>query len=138
MAMTILKIKGNTMQISSAGMPSTLVYRADTKIVEELSIRAMPLGSVAKFPYQQQEISLSSGDTIVILSDGFPEMFNMENEMLGFAEAADVLPGIAGNSSQEIISRFVEIGETWAGKRPQDDDVTFVVIKIKDDTNGRN
>ena len=138
MAMTILKIKDNTMQISSAGMPSTLVYRAETNLVEELSIRAMPLGSVAKFPYKQQQISLSSGDTIVILSDGFPEMFNAENEMLGFAEAADVLPDIAGNSSQEIISRFVKIGETWAGKRPPDDDVTFVVIKIKDDTTGRN
>jgi serine phosphatase RsbU (regulator of sigma subunit) len=138
MAMTILKIKNNTMQISSAGMPSTLVYRAESKIVEELSIRAMPLGSVTKFPYQQQEISLSSGDCVVILSDGFPEMFNAENEMLGFAEAADVLPDIAANSSQEIISRFVKIGETWAGTRPQDDDVTFVVIKIKDDTNGSN
>ena len=126
------------MQISSAGMPSTLIYRAASKLVEELSIRAMPLGSVTKFPYQQQEISLSSGDTVVILSDGFPEMFNAENEMLGFAEAADVLPDIAGNSPQEIISRFVEIGETWAGNRPQDDDVTFVVIKVKGDTNGRN
>lgn len=131
MAMTILKIKDNTMRISSAGMPSTLVYRAESKLVEELSIRAMPLGSVAKFPYQQQEISLSSGDTIVILSDGFPEMFNTENEMLGFAEAADVLPDIAGNSSQEIINRFVEVGEKWAGNRPPDDDVTFVVMKVK-------
>jgi serine phosphatase RsbU (regulator of sigma subunit) len=137
MAMTILKIKDNNMQISSAGMPSTLVYRAETKLVEELSIRAMPLGSVAKFPYEQRQISLSAGDCVVILSDGFPEMFNAENEMIGFAEAADVLPDLARNSSQEIINRFVNIGEAWAGTRPQDDDVTFVVIKIKDDTNGR-
>ncbi len=130
MAMAMLKIKDGAMTLCVAGMPSVLIYRAANQTVEEISLRAMPLGSITKTKYQEREISLLSGDCVVLMSDGFPEMFNAENEMLGFEKAAEVLPNIANLSSQEIINHLVKVGENWAGRRPQDDDVTFVVLKI--------
>ncbi len=129
MAMTILKFKNNQMILSSAGMPAVLIYRNETKTVEEVLIKAMPLGSIADFPYREQRFVLAVGDCVVIMSDGFPEMFNAENEMIGFERAAEMLPEIADESSQEIINRFVKTAEAWAGVRPADDDVTFVVLK---------
>ncbi len=135
MAMAMLKIKDGAMTLCVAGMPSVLIYRAASETVEEISLRAMPLGSMTKTIYQESEISLGKGDVVVLMSDGFPEMFNPENEMLGFEKAADVLPQIAMNSPQEIINHLVEIGETWAGTRPQDDDVTFVVLKVGNSKN---
>ena len=69
---------------------------------------------------------------IVLMSDGFPEMFNDENEMLGFDKAAEILPKIAEQTPQEIIDYLVKVGESWADGRPQDDDVTFVVLKLKE------
>ncbi len=76
-------------------------------------------------------MTLAVGDTVLLMSDGFPEMFNEENEMLDFSKAKKLFSVIAAESPQEIINRFVEVGENWAGARPQDDDVTFVVLKIK-------
>jgi serine phosphatase RsbU (regulator of sigma subunit) len=99
--------------------------------VEEIGIRAMPLGSVSNISYQLEEFSFSSGDTLILMSDGFPEMFNEQNEMLGYEKAAELLKEIHHHSPQEIINRFVETGEKWAGTRPQDDDVTFVVLKVR-------
>jgi serine phosphatase RsbU (regulator of sigma subunit) len=131
MAMTMLKIKGNRVSLSCAGMPSILIYRNETKEIEEIAIRAMPLGSIAKFPYLQQNLHLLAGDTILLMSDGFPEMFNEADEMLADDTATKLLKETADKSPQEIINRFIETGEKWAGTRPQDDDVTFVVIKIK-------
>jgi serine phosphatase RsbU (regulator of sigma subunit) len=131
MAMTMLKIKDNLLVICTAGMPSSLIYRAETKRVEEIIIKAMPLGSVSNFVYKQQEFDLTAGDCLVVMSDGFPEMFNTENEMLGFTKAISVLEEVGNQSPQEIINSFVEAGEKWANGRPQDDDVTFVVIKVK-------
>ena len=130
MAMAMLKIKNGEMTVCIAGMPSALIYRATNKAVEEISIRALPLGSLSKFKYQEQRISLTAGDVVLIMSDGFPEMFNAENEMIGFEKAAEVLPDIARYAPQEIINQLVKIGEKWAGTRPADDDVTFVVLKI--------
>ena len=129
MAMTMLKIKDERVILSSAGMPSTLVYRSATNSVEEIPLKAMPLGSMVNFPYREESFAMSGGDCIIIMSDGFPEMFNAENEMIGFEKAGQILPGIAGKSSQEIIDHFVETAEKWAGMRPADDDVTFVVLK---------
>jgi serine phosphatase RsbU (regulator of sigma subunit) len=132
MAMTVLKLKNNRAVISTAGMPAALIYRGASREVEEISIKALPLGSVSSFPYQERQIDLASDDCILLMSDGFPEMFNQEGEMLGFDKAAEILPEIADRPAQEIVERLVETGERWAGGRPQDDDVTFVVLKIKD------
>ena len=131
MAMTMLKIKNDCATIGVAGMPAVLIYRSETKRVEEISIKAMPLGSVANFPYQELKFKLSAGDCVVVMSDGFPEMFNQNDEILGFEKAAEMLPEIAGRSPQEIINHFVRVAEIWANGRPQDDDVTFVVLKRK-------
>jgi serine phosphatase RsbU (regulator of sigma subunit) len=130
MALTLIKLKDNHLSICAAGMPSTLVYRALTQTVEEISIRALPLGSMTKFNYRGQELSLQTGDCVVVMSDGFQEMFNPANEMLGFEKAAAVLKEIAARAPQEIIDRFVEVSRKWANERPADDDVTFVVLKI--------
>ncbi len=94
----------------------------------------MPLGSIAKTNYHEQQITLSAADVVVLMSDGFPEMFNEQNEMLGFEKAAEILPMIAANSAQEIINHLVKVGDEWANGRPADDDVTFVVLKVG--TNG--
>ena len=135
MAMTMAKIKDSRMAVSAAGMPPILVYRAATKQVVEVAIKAMPLGSVSNFPYQQEEFPLSAGDTIVLMSDGFAERFNEQGEILDYQRATEVLIEVAHQSPQEIISHFVQVGEQWANGRPQDDDITFVVLKVKNDNN---
>jgi len=133
MAMSMMKIKGDQLRVSVAGMPPILIYRAATKSVEELALRGMPLGSVKEFPYRQQELRLFVGDTLLMMSDGFPERFNEQGEMIDYARAKIVLEETAHHSSpQEIIDHFVRTGDEWAGARAQDDDVTFVVLKVKD------
>ncbi len=130
MAMTMFRLKDNNLTIAAAGMPSALVFRADSQTVEEVSIRALPLGSIANFTYRQMELPLFPGDCVLLMSDGFPEMFNAENEMLGFEKAGELLAETAASTPQEIINHLIRISEDWAGMRPPDDDVTFVVLKI--------
>lgn len=131
MAMVMLKVEGRAVRASAAGMPPLLIYHASTGEVEEVLIKGMPLGSIVSFPYQQVELSLSPGDVVVLMSDGFPERFNEAGEMLDYDKAREVLVGIARGTPEEIIARFVSAGDSWAGGRPLDDDVTFVVLKAK-------
>jgi len=91
----------------------------------------MPLGSFADFPYEQQELSLSGGDTVIFMSDGFPERFNTQEEMLGEERAKAFFEEVARESPEQIIARLLEEEKAWANGRPQDDDVTFVVMKVK-------
>lgn len=132
MAMTMVKVKGNLMTVSITGMPPVLVYRAASCVVEEIALKAIPLGSLTSYQYKQQELMIAPGDVIVLMSDGLPERFNVENEMLDYAATKQALAVAAHQPAQEIIDHFVTVGDEWSNGRPQDDDVTFVVLKVKD------
>ena len=49
MALTLIKIKDRKLQLSAAGMPPMLIYRAETKQVEEILLEGMPLGITTGF-----------------------------------------------------------------------------------------
>lgn len=131
MAMAAAKIKNHKFIISNAGMPFPLVYRNDSSSVEEINIKGMPLGSFTSFPYKQIETELKSGDVILFMSDGFPELFNDKKEMLGYNKAIEIFKKSASKSSKEIIDELVSASKKWANGYPQQDDITFVVIKIR-------
>ena len=129
MAMAIVKVHNHRLLASSAGMPPVLIYRAANHSVEEIAIRAMPLGSIKNYPYRQQETTISVGDVVMLMSDGLPERFNEQGETLGYTRGGELLKEVAEKAPEEIIDHFVRAGEAWAGGRPQDDDVTFVILK---------
>jgi serine phosphatase RsbU (regulator of sigma subunit) len=130
-SMQLMRIKNNTVVLTSAGMPYPLLYRAATQTVEEIILKGMPLGAFVNFPYEQKEIQLTSGDTMILMSDGFPEMFNDQQETFDYSRAKEIIREIGCKSPQEIIDHLSKIGEAWANGKTQDDDVTFVVVKIK-------
>jgi len=131
MCMTMLKIKGNTMQISTAGMPPSFIFRRDTRVVEEHLFKAMPLGTMEKFPYEIKDTTLNPGDTILLLSDGLPELKNANDEMYGYKRIRNGFEDVAEKAPEEIVSYLKNEGAGWVNNADPDDDVTFVVIKVK-------
>jgi serine phosphatase RsbU (regulator of sigma subunit)/ligand-binding sensor domain-containing protein len=131
MTLLLARISGPRLSLCGAGMPPVLIHRAATQQVEEIDLKGMPLGSVPDFAYEQRSLELSPGDVIMLMSDGFTERFDPRGEVLGYEMARAVLAEVAQQSSQEIIESFVQAGETWGGGSPQNDDTTFVVVKVK-------
>ncbi|MCB0284119.1 MAG: SpoIIE family protein phosphatase [Calditrichaeota bacterium] len=131
MCLTMLKIKDHNLQISSAAMPPAYIYRAESKEVEEYQFEAMPLGTMEKFPYEKRETKLNPGDIILLLSDGLPELENNNSEMYGYSRISRGFKNVAEQSAKEIISHFKDESAGWVNDAAPDDDVTFVVIKVK-------
>lgn len=65
------------------------------------------------------------------MSDGFPELFNAENEMLDSTRVRQLYEETASRSAAEIIRHLVAGCEQWQNGKPQNDDITFVVLKFK-------
>ncbi len=131
MCMTMLKINQNKMLMSAAGMPPMFIFRKEDRVVEEILIKGMPLGTMDKFPYDIRETVLTPGDTILLLSDGFPELQNSSNEQFGYKRARNLFEEVADNSPDEIVTKLKDEGSLWVENKDPDDDVTFVVIKVK-------
>ncbi len=131
MSLTMLKIQNNKLRMSSAGMPPIYLYRKSTDSVEEYLLEGMPLGTMSNYPYIIRETELNAGDTLLLMSDGFPELLNDEKKMYGYKKARNYFEEIAGESPEEIITKLKNAGTNWTKDNDPDDDVTFVVIKVK-------
>ncbi len=131
MGLTLARIKDGTMTLSAAGMPPVYIYRAETDIVEEVRIKGMPLGSFSGFPYEQREVNLSPGDTVLFMTDGLPELFNDEKEIFDYPGVEQIFSKTGNEDPEEIIRQLVRAGDSWQNGAPQEDDMTFVVIRMK-------
>ncbi len=131
MSFTLLKIKENQMLFSSAGMPPAYIYRSSTLKVEELAHGGMPLGGVQEFKYEVKKDALNNGDTLLLMSDGLPELKNPDGDMFDYPRVEGVFRDVAGETPQAIVDRLVDAGEIWRKDQPADDDVTLMVIRAR-------
>ena len=131
MAMTLATLNGNKLTLAGAGMPPALIYRADENLVEEILLEGMPLGGFIGAEREETSFELQSGDTILLMSDGLPEMLNPENEMLDYPRTKELFEDIADQPPKAIIDHLLKASTAWADGEPQADDVTLVVIKVK-------
>ena len=65
------------------------------------------------------------------MSDGFPELQNDKNEMFGYRRAKNTYEDVAEKEPEEIIKYLKEEVFRWVNGKDPNDDVTFVVIKVK-------
>jgi len=131
MSMTMLKIQNNRLIMSAAGMPPVYLFRNKHKITEEHLMEGMPLGTMENFPYELKKMQLFKGDTLLLMSDGFPELQNEQKEIYGYKRAMNAFEEVAERVPEEIITHLKAEGSHWVNDKDPEDDVTFVVIKIK-------
>jgi serine phosphatase RsbU (regulator of sigma subunit) len=62
----------------------TLIYRAETKEIEEVERADIPLGYSTRFKCEERRLDLHPGDVILMKSDGLPERLNADDDELGY------------------------------------------------------
>ena len=129
MAFGMITISNNKLKVCNAGIPP--IYLVKNGKIEELSLHGLPLGAMNKTKYITQERELITGDTIIMLSDGLPELQDSSDNMFGYELLIQELSNVVGKSAQEIVNHFKKLGSAWTNDKDPDDDVTFVVIKVK-------
>lgn len=134
MAFALARLRGYDLELAGAGMPPALIYRAASGTVEAVSLKGMPLGAPAEFPYEKQRVTLLPGDTVVLMSDGFPELRDGSGKQFGYDRVAEVVREVGSRDPQRITRHFEEAIRTWGGDKPIDDDITFLILKIRDDS----
>jgi serine phosphatase RsbU (regulator of sigma subunit) len=131
MSFSYLKIDQKKLMITSAGMPPVFYYTKETNQLEEILIQGTPLGAMRNAKYKTVEKVLKSGDIILLLTDGLPEQMNRKDEMFDYPRVKKYFNESVENPPDTIIEKLVEAGDRWMDGRTQDDDISFVVIKVK-------
>ena len=131
MALTCVQISNNKIVTTNAGMPPLFIYRKNSQTIEEVVINNMPLGAMKGIIHDIKEIKIERGDTLLLMSDGFAELKNANSEIYGYKRARNSFEESAKKEPEEIVTFLKEEGKRWTTNKEPDDDVTFVVIKIK-------
>ncbi|MBA4320084.1 MAG: hypothetical protein C0412_16920, partial [Flavobacterium sp.] len=131
MALMLIKIKGSKLAVSSAGIPPLLIYRKKTDMIEEYIIKGMPLGAFDSFPYETIEIDLEIGDTVLLMSDGLPDLFNGDNQSFGMERLKEIFLQYTNEPVTDILAKLLLAGEQWMKGCKQNDDITLVVFRLR-------
>ncbi len=131
MALTCVQIQKDKIITTNAGMPPLFIYRKNSQAIEEVVINNVPLGAMKDIAYNVKEFHIEKGDTLLMMSDGFAELKNENEEIYGYKRARNSFEEVAKREPEEIVTYLKKAGKDWTNDNEPEDDVTFVVIKVK-------
>lgn len=82
--------------------------------------------------YKQSEIHLEKGDRLLLYTDGATEAHNKNNEMYGIERVEKMLEDTRECSGEEALGRMIDNINDFAKDVSQFDDITMVIISIKE------
>ena len=96
--------------------------------VTELRATGMPLGLMPEMFYEEKEVTLGAGDSVLFYSDGLVEAHNPQREMFGFPRLARLLEE-KGHGTPAIDYLLAELSAFTGKDWEQEDDVTLVTLR---------
>ncbi|MBV9830238.1 MAG: PP2C family protein-serine/threonine phosphatase, partial [Marmoricola sp.] len=93
----------------------------------ELRARGMPLGLMSGMTYEEKEVVLAPGETLLLHSDGIVEAHDPDGSMFGFPRLKDDVARFPGGHDliDDVLADLKDhTGEGWE----QEDDITMVVV----------
>jgi sigma-B regulation protein RsbU (phosphoserine phosphatase) len=131
--LSALSFKGNAIRYARAGhMP--LLKSSPTGESEYIQPKGMGVGFVGKKIFddvlEENEISMDTGDTIVMFSDGITELRSTAGEELGYDRFATITrAALSETDTEKMIDHILHDVLLYAGASSFTDDATFVVIR---------
>ena len=129
MSLSVAKFNKSAVELSSAAMPPTYFFSSKSKKVEEVLVPNLPLGGIETEKFDGVKKEFKSGDVMVMISDGLPELPNPANDLLDYEKVQKCIKDNAEKSADEIKEALVYLSDEWASGVMNPDDITIVVIK---------
>jgi hypothetical protein len=113
--------------VSNAGHPYPWIVRGTE--VRELDLPSLPLGLGPSREYADTPLSIPTGTTIVLFSDGLFEAHDTHARPYGFDRLREILAKVSRRPASAILTAILEDWRRHAGPATPADDTTVVVVK---------
>ena len=124
----ILDPKTGEFSYSSAGHHPAYLIRSKDRHIEELSRTGIPLGVMEETTWSQQNITLETGDTLVLYTDGITDALNEKEQFFSQQRLHDSLLKYYGKPAGEMHALLLDEVRSWIGNTQQYDDITLMII----------
>ncbi len=117
---------------ANAGHPSGLVIGADGACRAQLKRTGPPLGVRIDTHYTvETDLQLLEGDIVVLLTDGFEEAMNENDEFFGIDRILFHIHQHRNENGNQILSSLRDAVRDFSAGEDQEDDLTGIVVKVK-------
>jgi serine phosphatase RsbU (regulator of sigma subunit) len=115
--------------------PIVLRWKHSQCEVFHLEASGTPLGLLEGSEFISKPFQLEIGDVLIMYTDGITEAENPERELWGQDRLESLLRSCRDHTPAQIARRILDKMLAFANGLPQRDDVTLMVIGVKDETN---
>jgi len=125
----ILEPKSGSLKYANAGHDLPYLWHGGGD-VEELRARGMPLGLMSGMSYEEKEITLQRGESVLFYSDGLVEAHDPKGEMFGFPRLRALVAEHGAEEERSLGDLLMKelysfVGESWE----QEDDITLLTLR---------
>ena len=129
----IAKAGSGEVVMARAGHDPALLYRADTKTIEEIAPSGLAVGvdggPIFERDTKDHTIHLETGDILLLYTDGITEAENHLGDEFGVDQLKTTFADLATSSTEEIMNAVYAKVTAFAVDSPQTDDMTMVVLE---------
>ena len=125
----ILDTESLEMKYCSAGHPNQLLIRADGESLE-LATMGFLLGMMSGMDYEEKSVTLDSGDTLVLFTDGVFESPDLEGEPFGREGILKSVVSRLGSGVGELSDGLLSDLLSWTQGTEASDDMTILMTQV--------
>ncbi|MCK9441000.1 MAG: SpoIIE family protein phosphatase [Methanothrix sp.] len=125
----VLDQNSRSLIYANAGHPPPLLMRSGSNAFEKLEVTGIALGAIGGAKYEERRIELTSGDVLVLYTDGVNEAENSSCEQYGIERFCSMVRESCHLSAQGILDKILGDISQFCEGQAQFDDITMVVVK---------
>jgi serine phosphatase RsbU (regulator of sigma subunit) len=125
----ILDPQSGLLRYANAGHDLPYRRKASAGGAEELRATGMPLGLLPGMEYEEKEIVLEEGDSVLFYSDGLVEAHDPRREMFGFPRLQGLVAGHRTGGEAMVNFLLSELSRFTGDEWEQEDDITLVTLE---------
>jgi len=123
----VIDPRERTLRVANAGMIApVLVTARGSHFIE---VGGLPLGSFVGAVYQEEVVSFTPGDSLLLVSDGVVEAHGPGNELFGFERLETTIAEARPGDVRELVELVLERVQQHMGDMEQHDDITIVAVR---------
>ncbi|MBN1155295.1 SpoIIE family protein phosphatase [candidate division KSB1 bacterium] len=132
MILARLDFEKNRIDYASAGHLPFYVVNHVGEVRHTMESMSIPLGIMKDYEFTTSDrVDLMKDDILLFLTDGIMEAENIDDDQFGLEGALDVVKSNLKSSAAEIMQHLYRQVREFMGSRPQEDDITSIVCKVK-------
>jgi sigma-B regulation protein RsbU (phosphoserine phosphatase) len=120
--------QARTLRMANAGSCAPLVWRQGE--VLKPRIEGVPIGLLEDIDYEELEVSLESGDVVLLYSDGVEDQVNAAGEEFGRSRVLKLLKKHHADTPKDIANAVIAELDAYRGGTAISDDQSVIVLRV--------